>query len=143
MRIRLIIPYPTGKATISCNTPTAVSTFGMSFISIERLPFCSRKSQRRVYFIHIIDHFAKCLTLIERTLRVGNEKQGHPAGLKKNLLSTQPAASRRSGTIRNSSSVSGGTGPKRSSSRERKASTSLSNVNPSNSRYKACVHCYR
>lgn len=41
----------TGNATISCNTLTAVSTFGTSFINILRRPFCSRKSQRRVYFI--------------------------------------------------------------------------------------------
>ena len=38
-------------ATISCRVATASSTVGTSLTSILRLPFCSRKSQRRVYFI--------------------------------------------------------------------------------------------
>lgn len=41
----------TGNATISRNTLTAVSTLVTSLINMLRLPFCSRKSQRRVYFI--------------------------------------------------------------------------------------------
>lgn len=38
-------------ATTSCNTQTASSTVLTSFTSILRLLFCSRRSQRRVYFI--------------------------------------------------------------------------------------------
>ena len=38
-------------ATISCRVATASSTVGTSLTSMLRLPFCSRRSQRRVYFI--------------------------------------------------------------------------------------------
>lgn len=40
-----------GVATTSCSTLTASSTVFTSFTSILRRLFCSRRSQRRVYFI--------------------------------------------------------------------------------------------
>ena len=50
------VSYPTtysstAIATISCRVATASSTVGTSLTSMLRLPFCSRRSQRRVYFI--------------------------------------------------------------------------------------------
>lgn len=85
-------------------------------------------------FHHIIYHFTESLTLIERTIRVGDKEQRHPTTFQEDLLCSQACCRRRRGTIRSNSSVSGGTGPKRSSRRERNASTSLSSIKPSNSR---------
>lgn len=86
-------------------------------------------------FHHIIDHLAKSGTLIIRAIRIADKEQSHTPPFQEYFSTPKRAARRLSGTIRNNSSVSGGTGPKRSSNRKRKAFTSLSRVNPSNSRY--------
>ena len=40
-------------------------------------------------FHHIVYHFTKSLTLIERTIRIGNKKQGHPPTFQEDFLCTQ------------------------------------------------------